>query len=502
MSAITQTDRPPTFRREHPAAAKASAILRRLNRPVVAILAVGLIAGYLRFMHLGYPDRTVFDEYYYPKSACIFLGYDNETCRIRSADERFWLENEWDTGAFVHPPVGKWMIALGELAFGVDPFGWRVGAAVTGTLTVMLLAGIVQLLWASPIWTFAGGLLLATESLNFVQSRTGILDIFVAFWIVLGFLLLLLDKRWIERRTPDPSVPPGVAGDGDPPRRRRLPAPLWRPWRFAAGAALGAGVATKWSGLMGIFAAVALSFGWEVVRRKRFGSKSPLLNTITAEGFGLVLAYLLLPFVVYVASYTAWFLHFGFDLGRWVELQGSMARFHTDLPLVNEEGQPSHGYLSTPWQWIFLRRPVFYYGVYSEGFRQVIYANGNPAIFWGSILAIPYVAYAWWRRRDWRAGYIVVAIAGLYLPWFLVSRPQFLFYATPITPFFVLACLYALRDLSELRVAGSRSRPFLPVAVGFVAASVLLFIWFWPVLTGAPITDAAFKLRLWFTTWV
>jgi dolichyl-phosphate-mannose-protein mannosyltransferase len=502
MSAITQTERAPTFRRERPAVAKANAVLRRLNRPVVAILAVGLIAGYLRFMHLGYPDRTVFDEYYYPKSACIFLNYDNETCRIRSADERFWRENEWDTGAFVHPPVGKWMIALGELGFGVDPFGWRVGAAVTGTLTVMLLAGIVQLLWSSPIWTFAGGLLLATESLNFVQSRTGILDIFVTFWIVLGFLLLVLDKRWIERRTPESPEPPAVDGDGEAPRRRRLPAPLWRPWRFAAGAAFGAGVATKWSGLMGILAAIAIAFGWEVVRRKRFGSKSPVLSTITAEGFGLVLAYLLLPFVVYVVSYAGWFIHFGFDLGRWAELQGSIARFHADLPLLNEEGQPSHGYLSTPWQWIFLRRPVFYYGVYGEGVRQVIYANGNPAIFWGSILAIPYVAYAWWRKRDWRAGYIIVAVAGLYLPWFLVSRPQFLFYATPITPFFVLACLYALRDLSQLRLAGSRSRPFLPVAVGFVVASVILFIWFWPVLTGAPITDAAFKLRYWFTTWV
>jgi dolichyl-phosphate-mannose-protein mannosyltransferase len=502
MSAITQVERPPAFRRQRPAVEKANALLRRLNRPVVAILAVGLIAGYLRFMHLGYPDRTVFDEYYYPKSACIFLNYDDETCRIRSADERFWRENEWDTGAFVHPPVGKWMIALGELAFGVDPFGWRVGAAVTGTLTVMLLAGIVQLLWASPIWTFAGGLLLATESLNFVQSRTGILDIFVTFWIVLGFLFLLLDKRWIERRIPESPTPASVDGAGETPHRRRLPAPLWRPWRFAAGAALGAGVATKWSGLMGIFAAIALSFGWEVVRRKRFGSTSPLLNTITAEGFGLVLAYLLLPFVVYVVSYTGWFIHFGFDLGRWAELQGSMARFHVDLPLLNEEGQPSHGYLSTPWQWILLRRPVFYYGVYGEGVRQVIYSHGNPAIFWGSILAIPYCAYAWWRKRDWRAGYILVAIAGLYLPWFLVSRPQFLFYATPITPFFVLACLYAIRDLSEQRVAGSRSRPFLPVAVGFVAASVILFVWFWPVLTGAPITDAAFKLRYWFPSWV
>ena len=35
--------------------------------------------------------------------------------------------------------------------------------------------------------------------------------------------------------------------------------------------------------------------------------------------------------------------------------------------------------------------------------------------------------------------------------------------------------------------------------VGFVVASVILFIWFWPILTAAPLTDAAFKLRYWFT---
>ncbi len=62
----------------------------------------------------------------------------------------------------------------------------------------------------------------------------------------------------------------------------------------------------------------------------------------------------------------------------------------------------------------------------------MIYAQGNPAIFWGSLLAIPYVAYAWWRKHDWRAGFVIITIAGLYLPWFLVSRPQFFFYATPL----------------------------------------------------------------------
>jgi dolichyl-phosphate-mannose--protein O-mannosyl transferase len=132
----------------------------------------------------------------------------------------------------------------------------------------------------------------------------------------------------------------------------------------------------------------------------------------------------------------------------------------------------------------------------------VIYANGNPAIFWGSLLAIPYVALRWWQARDWRAGFVVVAIACLYLPWFLVNRPQFLFYATPITPFLVLVCVYAIRDLSEMRVAGSRSRPYLPVAVGFVILSVMAFAWFWPTLTGAPLTDAGWKLRYWFTSWV
>jgi dolichyl-phosphate-mannose--protein O-mannosyl transferase len=476
--------------------------LAKLNRPVVAVLAVGLIAGYLRFVHLGYPERRVFDEYYYPKSACIFLGYSNERCDINSADERYWRENENDTGAWVHPPLGKWMIGLGELGFGTESFGWRVASAASGTVTVVLLALIVQMLFASPIWTFAGGLLLATESLNVVQSRTATLDILVTFWIVLGFAFLLLYRRWIERRTPeDPDAP--EPSEEDPAPRPRLPAPLWRPYRFATGVALGAGVATKWSAITAVITMIALGFAWEVMRRRRFGMRSPIVNAITAEGFGIVLSFLLVPAVLYFVSYTGYFLHFGWDLRGWAELQGAIASFHADLPTVDASGQPTHPYLSPAWQWILLRRPVYYYADYStEGIRQIIYANGNPAIFWGAILAIPYVTYTWWRKRDWRAGFVIFAIAGLYLPWFLVSRPQFLFYATPITPFLVLACVYAIRDLSELRVAGSRSRPYLPVAIGFVALSVMLFALFWPVLTGGPLTDAAFKLRYWFTTWV
>jgi dolichyl-phosphate-mannose-protein mannosyltransferase len=486
----------------------------RLNRPMVAIVAVGLFAGVLRFTHLDYPETRIFDEYYYPKSACIFLGYSNARCDINSSAERYWRTARDDTGAWVHPPLGKWMIAAGELAYGTRSFGWRVSAAVTGTLSVVALAIVVQLLFGSPIWTFVAGLLLATENLNFVQSRTSMLDIFVTFWIVVGFLLLLLDRRWIDRRTADPGrtseAESATVQDIDRPVATsdgagwRFPQPLWRPWRFAAGVAFGCAFATKWSGITAIMGAVVLAFAWEVVRRKGRQISHPFWSTLQIETFGLVLAFLAVPALVYVVSYAGWFFHFGFHLGEWANMQGAIASYQKHLTSIDPvTHQPIHPYLAQAWKWILLWRPVLYYTASpSPGVRQVIYANGNPAIFWGAILSVPYAAFAWWRARDWRAGFVVVAVLFLYVPWFFVSRPEFFFYATPITPFFVLACVYAVRELSEMRVPGATARPYLPVAVAFVIVSVGLFIFFWPVMTGAPITDAAFKLRTWFPSWV
>jgi len=468
---------------------------RTVNRPVVALLAVGILAGLVRFSHLGYPQRRIFDEYYYSKSACIFLGYPNDRCDINSHDERYWRRERGDTGAWVHPPLGKWAIAAGELAFGVDPFGWRVAAAVAGTASVVLLAAIAQLLLGRPIWTFTAGLLLATESLHVVQSRVAMLDIFVTTWMVAGFLFLLLDRRWILRRTPPRPLPDEEASPA-------FPEPVLRPWRLAAGVAFGAAVASKWSGLTGIAVAVLLSLAWERLRRKELGMRRPLWRTLQAEGFGIVVALLLVPAAVYVASYAAWFAEHGWNVKRWLELQGAMASYHANLKVTDASGEPIHPYLSSAWTWPFLMRPVLYFAQYpAEGIRKVIYANGNPAIFWGSILAVPLAAYRWWRDRDRAAGFAVACVLGLYAPWLLVPRPQFLFYATPITPFLVLACVVVLRWLSELRVAGSRSRPYLPLVVGFVVLSVGLFAWFWPVLTGGALSDEAFRLRAWFPGW-
>ena len=97
-------------------------------------------------------------------------------------------------------------------------------------------------------------------------------------------------------------------------------------------------------------------------------------------------------------------------------------------------------------------RPVsFYVKDVGSDIRQIL-AIGNPAIFWGSIWALPWAAYSWWHRRDWRAGFILVPFLFQWLPWFPVARPQFFFYVLPCTPFMVLAVVYAIRDLSDARL--------------------------------------------------
>jgi dolichyl-phosphate-mannose-protein mannosyltransferase len=498
-----------------------SPFLQRLNRPWVVILAVTAIAALVRLWGLSSPPMLVFDENYYAKAACIYVGRSDRVCKIESKNEGAFREQEWDVGSFVHPPLGKWTIALGINAFGMDPFGWRVGSAIAGTLAVTGVALIAQLLFGRPLWTFLAGLLLALEHLSVVLSRQALLDIHLQLWILAGFLLLVLDRRWIDRRTR--RGPPAGPDDGDPP----IPSPIWRPWRYAAGVAFGAAVAVKWSGGLGMLAAIAISLMWETSRRlRRDGTRGRALGRALAqETFGLVVAFIAIPMILYVVTYLPWLHHFDWKLSEFLDQQLRVAKYHLfELKTVAPDPDtgaltPTHYGYSRPWTWLVMTRPVpLTWQDLGPSIRQLL-AIGNPVVFWGSVWSLPYLAFAWWRKRDWVPGSFFMAVVLQYLPWLLVARPQFFFYVAPFTPFLVLGLVYLLRDLSDARLivrerggavatdpetgrpAVSVRHPYRPVAWAVVAAAVGLFIWFWPVLTWMKISDAHQKLIVWFPGW-
>src|SRR5205814_2792653 len=139
--------------------------------------------------------------------------------------------------------------------------------------------------------------------------------------VLAGFLFLVLDREWIDRRTPglgperapeeaepermlDPEATArferSLGGDGDeegnedagllldfPPDRP--PAPVLRPWRILAGLAFGAAVATKWSGAPALAGGILLAVTWERTRRRRVGLFHPLAEAVRDEAFGIFL---------------------------------------------------------------------------------------------------------------------------------------------------------------------------------------------------------------------
>ncbi len=166
----------------------------------VGPLLVTALALVMRVWHLQHPHKLVFDETYYVKQAYTLWqnGFENQW--PEGSDSRF------TTGApdiyleagdrAVHPPVGKWMIALGEMVFGIDSsFGWRISAAVVGALMVLVLARTARRMLHSTLLGCTAGLLLAVDGHHLVLSRTGLLDVFLAFWVLCAFSLLVLDRE-------------------------------------------------------------------------------------------------------------------------------------------------------------------------------------------------------------------------------------------------------------------------------------------------------------------
>ena len=123
----------------------------------------------------------------------------------------------------VHPEVGKWLIALGEKAFGMDPFGWRIAAAVAGSLMVLVLIRLVRRLTGSTLLGCVAGLLLCFDGMHLVLSRLALLDIFLAFFLICAASCLVADRDWTRARMAArrrarllgaAAVVPAVAGAG------------------------------------------------------------------------------------------------------------------------------------------------------------------------------------------------------------------------------------------------------------------------------------------------
>ena len=162
----------------------------------------------------------------------------------------------------VHPEVGKWLIALGEKAFGMDPFGWRVAAAVVGALMVLVMCRLARRVTGSTLLGLVAGLLLSLDGLQFVLSRLALLDIFLAFFILCAVHCLVADRDWYRARLAASSP----SRSRTPRRGDRCAALLFRPWLLAGGVCWGLAIGTKWTAIYPLAAFGVLVWLWSARR--------------------------------------------------------------------------------------------------------------------------------------------------------------------------------------------------------------------------------------------
>jgi dolichyl-phosphate-mannose--protein O-mannosyl transferase len=491
----------------------------------VAAGVVTAIAALIRLVDLGRPGNIIFDETYYAPNAYALLRHGVEwNVPEGGATPVDGAPVLGDGAAYVvHPPLGKWLIALGEWIFGYDAFGWRVAAAVAGIVSVLLVTRIARRLFGSTLLGATAGLLVALDGMHVVMSRTALLDIFLLLFIVAGFGALLLDRdtgrqRWLAA---------AEAG-----RDRPEPAVRW--WRFAAAGLLGCGLAVKWSAVFFLPVFLLLVVVWEVGARRSAGVRRPGRDTLASQTGSLLAAGLLVP-VVYLASWAGWFgTDDGYHRNSPVAVQdtsglawlaGSVRNlfaYHTQAIGFHSGLDAAHPYQSDPWQWLLLARPIAFHwsdqgSCGADRCAATVLLLGTPLLWWSFLPALAVVAWLGLARRDWRTAPILLGAAAGAGPWFFFDdRVMFYFYALPSEPFLVLAVVYALGAVITPAGAGPAGSPgggrtvlgfdrraFGAVLAGaYVMLVALSFGYFYPIYTGQVIPYEAWQARMWLSSWV
>ena len=282
------------------------------------------ISGLLRIFRLGTPNEVVFDEVYYVDGARDLLANGVE---LTNGKPEF----------VVHPPIGKWMIAIGIKLFGDNPIGWRISAALLGVVSIYLIFLVARKLFKSDFLALLSAALASIDGIHLVMSRTALLDIFLMTFLLGAFTALMYKKYSLMALM------------------------------------LGLGLGTKWSALYFIIAFAVYLF----IRERR-----------------ALLSYVIIIPSVYLISWSGWFLsNSGWDRQSSGNSLLSLFNYHKEILDFHTGLETDHPYEASPWNWLILGRPTsFFYAspknCGSDNCAQEILAMGTPTIWWLGLVSI------------------------------------------------------------------------------------------------------------------
>ena len=409
-------------------------------------------------------DKSLCDEQDFVPDSPNYLNssYFDEIYHVRTAWEH--LNGVWPY-EISHPPLGKEIISLGILLFGMTPFGWRFCGTLSGVLMLPMMYLFVRRMLGSGRVAVLSTILLSAGFMHYVQTRIATVDSFAVLFILLMFYFMY---GWLSSGS-----------------NKEL---------ALCGLFFGIGAACKWTCLYaGAGLAVLWLANWIVcfARNGKTALWAFMKNTLFC-----ILFFLILPAFIYYLSYLPYGRAEGVSLfsreytAMVLENQRFMFQYHTSI--VAE-----HPYSSRWYQWVLNLRPILYYLEYlPDGKRASIAAFVNPMICWGGLLCVPVLFYVSFRRREWTAAFLLIAYLSGLLPWVFITRLTFEYHYFASSLFLVPMLAYVFW-MMENNIKHGKT-----FTACFTAVSAALYICFFPVLNGLPIDNLlGSKLLGWLPSW-
>ncbi len=434
-----------------------------------------------------YGPFCAFDEQdlYYESESFYNATYFDEIYHARTAWELIHHESVYE---ITHPPLGKILIGVGIRIFGLTPFGWRFTGTLIGVLMLPVMFLLGKALFRDSRYAWIATFLLSFDFMHFVQTRISTIDSYSVFFTMLMMYFMLRFMQRNYHRTPI--------------RKLLLDLGL-------SGLFFGFGAASKWTCLYS-GAGLAVMFFFHLAMKTR---EAVLMSRRQVEGVSeedqerlsgnfakrtavilawCVLVFVLIPAVIYCLSYLPYMKN-GFDFKVILDNQKYMLNYHSTL--VDDH------FFKSPWyQWPLLIKPMWYYQAkYLEsGWIGCISSFGNPAVWWAGTVAMIWLIVRCFREgfRAEKSWWILAGYGSQYLPWVLVPRSMFIYHYFGSVPFFILAITLFIR--SRMEADPARTKKILLV---YAIIVVVLFVAFYPVLSGLPIPRVYAKCLRWMPTW-
>ncbi|MBO4863134.1 MAG: phospholipid carrier-dependent glycosyltransferase [Eubacterium sp.] len=424
-----------------------------------------------------YMEGTMFDEIYHARTGYEFV-------------------HGLPTYETTHPQLGKCLIALGIKMFGMTPFGFRFFVALFGLLFVPLMYCFAKLLFNETYVATATALLFTFDCMHYTLSRISTIDIFVAFFIIQAYYYMFYYMKAFNAEYKGKNH---ITGELLPRRITGLLA--------LSGLTMGFAIATK---LTGVYAAVGLAIIFLVHTFTHYPAKKVKKLALFCITFFIVI-----PLITYTLAYIpaveayaqmgytdktiTWnenglYIGYGWTglIARTLRNTNYMINYHAHL-------EATHPYMSDFYTWPVVYKPLLAANALVSQTEEITIRStvnyiGNVAVWWAAIPCVLFVLYKAIRKEK-TAILLTVSYLAQYIPWMGVSRCVFIYHYFPSFIFSVLMIGYTINALITWK-------PKLKKVVNvYLAAVIVIFLLFFPLISGVPFSyEWTHKLN-WFKSW-